>query len=177
MKRMEFRFVDGFRMFRDPRARRVTTILTLRTMQKMFLLRPATWFFLLLGMLSACESPRPGPSAGVVREAPGARAEANPSPQEEAVRFEGQGMRNTKAFYLSGGDYAIISTVTPEPGHGCGNLSSLVGIGQPSTDFLAQSDVRKPFTDTNLVYSKRPGRYYMAMSSGCRWVVTIQRQP
>jgi hypothetical protein len=131
---------------------------------------------LLLKVLTGCESPRPRTSDTGHQELSAASAASSPNIKDDSVRFEGQGMRNTKAFYLSGGDYAIVTTVTPELGHGCGNLSSLVGIGDARVDFLAQSDVRKPFTDTNLVYSKQPGRYYMNMSSGCKWVVTVQRQ-
>jgi hypothetical protein len=85
------------------------------------------------------------------------------------------------AFELHGGNYTITWTATDNQSQskvGCSHGGSLQRVDPPpASETIANASVSAGRTATGEThaYNLRAGRYFLNMSSGCEWTVTLTR--
>jgi hypothetical protein len=86
----------------------------------------------------------------------------------------------SKSFYLSGGNYTVSWTATDRSGAysvGCYHGGTLEAVDKSQFFFEMigndMVDAGSSSSGSTELYGVRPGSYYLDMSSGCDWVVTI----
>lgn len=114
--------------------------------------------------------------------APSAQPPTKPvAPQkDEPVTLDGKGIMKTPPFELRGGNYTISWTANDTPnGLGCYHGGAMKNVDSTSTsETVANASVPKgqSAAGTTQAYNLKAGRYYLDMSSGCTWSVTIAPQ-
>jgi hypothetical protein len=102
------------------------------------------------------------------------------APVDAAVTLEGSGIQKSRLFRLSGGNYWIQWTATPKSASGCYHGGTLQAPDQPLVHESVGNELindRNPRSGETRAYNLKPGDYFLNMSSGCDWRVTITPQP
>lgn len=154
---------------------------------------------LLLGTLAvvacaACTTPpQPQAAPAPVQPTPAAAAPAVPparataavvaptsvpaAPVAEApVTLQGEGLQKTRPFALRGGNYTLAWEATAPNPAGCyhgGMLQAVNPAALAVAEPLANAMVQGTQRGETQVYRLAAGDYYLNMTSGCRWSVTI----
>lgn len=98
--------------------------------------------------------------------------------QVEPLVIEGSGIQSSAPFVLDGGDYYIQWTATPKGDGGCYHGGTLEMAGNPLGFVMLANEIlpdSTPVDGETYAYGLKPGRYYLKMSSGCDWRVTLTR--
>jgi hypothetical protein len=92
----------------------------------------------------------------------------------------GHGIMKTKPFTLAAGNYTVEWTAKDTDGFGCyhGGFFQPVDKGELLFETLGNEMVaaNKTATGSTEIYNLKGGQYYLDMSSGCAWTVTIKPQ-
>jgi hypothetical protein len=103
-----------------------------------------------------------------------------PTQANGVIEIEGNGTEISRTFRLSGGNYVIRWTAVSRESQGCTHRGWLEARGQsPFQQGIANAAVTpggRQGGETR-AYALRAGDYYLNMSSGCDWRVTITAQP
>lgn len=99
-----------------------------------------------------------------------------PPPIEQPVVVTGSGMTQTRPFVLAGGNYTIDWTAQDKnPRTPCFHSGALRGVDNSTTQSLGLKsvDAGQSASGETTAYHLIPGQYYLSMTSGCDWSVTI----
>lgn len=120
-------------------------------------------------------APAAAPARATVAVAAPTSAPAS-QPAEAPVTLQGEGLQKTKPFALRGGNYTLSWEATAPNAAGCyhGGLlqavnPSALAVAEPLANAMVQGTQR----GETQVYRVAAGDYYLNMTSGCRWSVTI----
>jgi hypothetical protein len=102
-----------------------------------------------------------------------------PTQANGVIELEGNGTELSRQFHLSGGNYVIRWTAIPKSPAGCLHRGFLQARGQPTFQQSIANEVIKDATRRSgetRAYALKPDDYFLNMSSGCDWRVTITPQ-
>lgn len=100
-------------------------------------------------------------------------------PLQDPLRLSGVGSLNTAPFTLTGGTYRVTWTVAGRPGrmqprcfHGAG-LRGEDGRYAADLPVVTLADDDPPTSGETYLYGVPAGRFYLALTSGCQWTITL----
>jgi len=133
--------------------------------------------------VAALSKPAAAAQPTVTRPNPPAPAKPTTAtaPEEKPVTLAGKGILKTPPFELRGGSYSIKWTASDSSTSavGCyqgGQLQAVDGSLHFETVGNAMVPGGQKMTGETQAYNLKPGRYFLDMSSGCDWSVTIAPQ-
>jgi hypothetical protein len=105
---------------------------------------------------------------------------AKPAAKAPPVTMNGSGIENTAPFHLDSGNYLVQWTATPRSqGASCYHGGTLKTTTGKSIESIANASLNRgepQTTGETRVYNVASGEYFVHMSSGCNWTVTLTQQ-